>query len=49
MTKIEAKKSASLISLMNSVFNEHPLRRINEEFIKKAIESTQNEIVSYKV
>jgi len=37
-TKQEAKKSAALISLMNSVFNEHPLRKINEEFIKKSVE-----------
>ena len=27
-----------MISLMNSVFNEHPLRKINEEFIKRSVE-----------
>ncbi len=45
ITKLEARRSAALISLMNSVFNEHPLRRISEEFIKKSIESAQKETV----
>jgi LIX1-like protein len=40
-TKHEAKKSAALISLMNSFFNEHPLRRISDEFILKSIDEAQ--------
>jgi hypothetical protein len=46
-TKLEARKSAALISLMNSIFNEHPLRRINEEFIKKSVESAQKDVVKF--
>ena len=44
--KLEAKKNAALISLMNSVFNEHPLRRINEDFIAKSAENAQKDYVS---
>ncbi len=41
-TKAEARRSAAKIALMNSVFNEHPSRRITGEFIEKAIgEATQ--------
>ncbi len=42
----EARKSAALISLMNSVFNDHPLRVINEEFIKNSIENAQKDLVN---
>ena len=45
MTKNEARRSAALISLMNSVFNEHPLRKINEEFINKSIENAHKDLV----
>lgn len=31
---------------MNSIFNEHPLRRISDEFIKKSVESAQREVAS---
>ncbi len=48
LTKMEAKKSAATISLMNSIFNEHPLRRITDEFIGKSIENAQKEMVSLK-
>lgn len=43
LTKHDAKKSAALIALMNSVFNEHPLRRMNEDFIQKSIENAQRD------
>jgi LIX1-like protein len=46
LTKLEAKKSAATISLMNSIFNEHPLRRITDEFISKSIEDAQRELVN---
>jgi len=36
-TKAEAKRSAAKIGLMNSVFNEHPSRRITDEFIEQAV------------
>uniref|UniRef100_A0A6I8NLW6 RNA-binding protein 8A n=2 Tax=Ornithorhynchus anatinus TaxID=9258 RepID=A0A6I8NLW6_ORNAN len=36
-TKAEARRSAAKIALMNSVFNEHPSRRITEEFIEKSV------------
>lgn len=45
MTKHDAKKSAAQIALMNSFFNEHPLRRINEEFIQKSTENAQRDFV----
>jgi hypothetical protein len=31
---------------MNSFFNEHPLRRISEEFVSKSIEEAQLDFVS---
>ncbi|KAI8500700.1 PREDICTED: protein limb expression 1 homolog [Branchiostoma belcheri] len=36
-TKAEARRSAAKIALMNSVFNEHPSRKITDEFVEKAI------------
>ncbi|CAH1785944.1 unnamed protein product [Owenia fusiformis] len=36
-TKAEARRSAAKIALMNSVFNEHPSRKISDEFIEKAV------------
>lgn len=36
-TKAEARRSAAKIALMNSVFNEHPSRRISDDFIEKAV------------
>ncbi|RZF44777.1 hypothetical protein LSTR_LSTR000729 [Laodelphax striatellus] len=36
-TKAEARRSAAKIALMNSVFNEHPSRRISDNFIEKAV------------
>lgn len=36
-TKAEARRSAAKIALMNSVFNEHPSRRISDDFIERAI------------
>ncbi|XP_064634338.1 LIX1-like protein [Lineus longissimus] len=36
-TKAEARRSAAKIALMNSVFNEHPSRKISGEFIEKAV------------
>ncbi|NXI38031.1 LIX1L protein, partial [Galbula dea] len=36
-TKAEARRSAAKIALMNSVFNEHPSRRITEDFIEKSV------------
>ncbi|OCT69479.1 hypothetical protein XELAEV_18040790mg [Xenopus laevis] len=33
----EARRSAAKIALMNSVFNEHPSRRITDEFIEKSV------------
>ena len=46
LTKLEAKKSAATISLMNSIFNEHPLRRITDDFIAKSVEDAQRDMVS---
>jgi len=37
-TKAEARRSAAKIALMNSVFNEHPSRKITEDFIEKAVQ-----------
>ncbi|XP_059099670.1 protein limb expression 1 homolog isoform X1 [Tigriopus californicus] len=49
-TKAEARRSAAKIALMNSVFNEHPSRKITDEFIEKAIgdarQSHQNDAES---
>lgn len=36
-TKAEARRSAAKIALMNSVFNEHPSRKISEDFIERAV------------
>lgn len=36
-TKAEARRSAAKIALMNSVFNEHPSRKITMDFIEKAV------------
>ncbi|XP_063277316.1 LIX1-like protein isoform X2 [Prinia subflava] len=36
-TKAEARRSAAKIALMNSVFNEHPSRRITNDFIEKSV------------
>lgn len=36
-TKAEARRSAAKIALMNSVFNEHPSRKISDDVIEKAI------------
>ncbi|XP_041094800.1 LIX1-like protein [Polyodon spathula] len=36
-TKAEARRSAAKIALMNSVFNEHPSRRITDQFIEKSV------------
>lgn len=40
-TKAEARRSAAKIALMNSVFNEHPSRKITDEFIDKALNDAQ--------
>ncbi|XP_067942752.1 LIX1-like protein [Watersipora subatra] len=36
-TKAEARRSAAKIALMNSVFNEHPSRKISDDFVEKAV------------
>lgn len=36
-TKAEARRSSAKIALMNSVFNEHPSRKISDDFIEKAV------------
>jgi hypothetical protein len=36
-TKAEARRSAAKIALMNSVFNEHPSRKISDDFIDRAV------------
>jgi LIX1-like protein len=45
-TKAEDRRSAAKIALMNSVFNEHPSRRISDEFIEKAVSEAR---ASFKV
>ena len=45
-TKAEARRSAAKIALMNSVFNEHPSRRITDSFIDKAVSEA---LASFKV
>uniref|UniRef100_A0A1A9VZR0 LIX1-like protein n=1 Tax=Glossina brevipalpis TaxID=37001 RepID=A0A1A9VZR0_9MUSC len=40
-TKAEARRSSAKIALMNSVFNEHPSRRITDEFIEKAVQDAR--------
>jgi hypothetical protein len=47
MTKSDARRSEALICLMNSVFNEHPTRKITNEFIQKSIESSKKVYVIY--
>lgn len=37
-SKAEARRSAAKIALMNSVFNEHPSRKITDEFIERAVQ-----------
>jgi hypothetical protein len=44
-TKFEAKKSAALIALMNSMLNEHPCRKIDNNFIEKQLEQAVKESV----
>jgi hypothetical protein len=44
-TKLEAKKSAALISFMNSILNEHPLRRITHQFISESLETAMRDNV----
>ncbi|CAG9798822.1 unnamed protein product [Chironomus riparius] len=41
-TKAEARRSSAKIALMNSVFNEHPSRRISDEFIEKAVNEARS-------
>jgi len=41
-TKAEARRSAAKIALMNSVFNEHPSRRISDDFIEKAVNEARS-------
>lgn len=36
-TKAEARRSAAKIALMNSVFNEHPSRKITDDFVEKSL------------
>ncbi|XP_058964638.1 LIX1-like protein [Pocillopora verrucosa] len=46
-TKAEARRSAAKIALMNSVFNEHPSRKITDDFVESAVkeaESTETQI-----
>ncbi|XP_065089021.1 protein limb expression 1 homolog isoform X1 [Ochlerotatus camptorhynchus] len=40
-TKAEARRSSAKIALMNSVFNEHPSRRISDDFIEKAVQEAR--------
>ncbi|PIK33937.1 putative LIX1-like protein [Apostichopus japonicus] len=40
-TKAEARRSAAKIALMNSVFNEHPSRKISQDFIRSAIKDAK--------
>ncbi|XP_064477094.1 LIX1-like protein [Ornithodoros turicata] len=40
-TKAEARRSAAKIALMNSVFNEHPSRKISDDFIEKAVQEAR--------
>ncbi|XP_014669714.1 PREDICTED: LIX1-like protein [Priapulus caudatus] len=41
-TKAEARRSAAKIALMNSVFNEHPSRKITDEFIDRSLQEAQS-------
>jgi LIX1-like protein len=45
-TKADARRSAAKIALMNSVFNEHPSRRISDQFIEKALADAHDSKVS---
>ncbi|PAA84416.1 hypothetical protein BOX15_Mlig020474g1 [Macrostomum lignano] len=36
-SKAEARRSAAKVALMNSIFNDHPARRITREFIDRAV------------
>ncbi|XP_076115547.1 LIX1-like protein isoform X3 [Mytilus galloprovincialis] len=36
-TKAEARRSAAKIALMNSVFNEHPSRKITDDFVDRSL------------
>lgn len=40
-TKAEARRSAAKIALMNSVFNEHPTRKITDKFIQQAVDDAK--------
>ncbi|KAJ7357546.1 LIX1-like protein [Desmophyllum pertusum] len=43
----EARRSAAKIALMNSVFNEHPSRKITDDFVESAVkeaESTEQQV-----
>ena len=46
-TKAEARRSAAKIALMNSVFNEHPSRKITDEFISKAVDEARQAFQVY--
>ena len=48
-TKAEARRSAAKIALMNSVFNEHPSRKISEDFIKKAVDDAKKSFKVYNI
>lgn len=43
-TKAEARRSAAKIALINSVFNEHPSRKITDQFIYSAISKCSYEV-----
>lgn len=45
LTKSDAKKSAALLALMNSMFNEHPQRKISNDFIKNSLENAHKDLV----
>lgn len=45
-TKAEARRSAAKIALMNSVFNEHPSRRISDDFIEKVVGEARSTLKS---
>ncbi len=40
-TKAEARRSAAQLALMYSVYNEHPDRKITEEFINNAVDEAR--------
>ncbi|XP_072014465.1 protein limb expression 1 homolog [Amphiura filiformis] len=43
-TKAEARRSTAKIALMNSVFNEHPSRKITDDFIRKAVDDAKKSV-----